>query len=83
MPGSKSMDTQQIDPYYSPLPQADIDMLAGLVRRTGFAPVLKTLADILIQSPQSNAAAQPTLSFSLGAAMAAAERVDSECPPAG
>lgn len=77
------MDIKQIKRYYSTLSQGDIDTIAEVVRRNGFMPVIAAVADILTQSPQRNASEQPALSFSLGGALASAQKVDRECPPVG
>lgn len=80
--GPQGVDSMNIVPHYSSLPQSDMDTLAALVQRVGFGPVVEALGDILIQSPQSKVAGHPSLSFCLGGAMAAARAVDWECPPA-
>lgn len=72
-----------IVPHCSSLPQSDIDVLAALVERVGFGPVVEALGDILIQSPHSRVSGHPSLSFCLGGAVVAAWAVDWECPPAG
>lgn len=77
------VETTTITPHYSALEQGDVDSLAALVRRKGFGPVIAALGDILTQGPQARAQGQPTLSFCLGGAMAAAWTVDKNCPPAG
>ena len=69
--------------YYSTLPKTDVDIIAKLIRRYGFTPVIAAVADTLTGSPQARASEQPQLSFSLGGALASAQRVDVEFPPAG
>ena len=79
----EAYEHKQIVPVYSKLSQADLNTVAELVSRMGFAPVIGALGDILTQSPQSKAAGQPKLSLRIGGALADAEEVDQEYPPAG
>lgn len=73
----------RIEGHYTTLKQDDIDTLAKLVRRSGFAPVLAAIGDILTQSEARRSPNQPGLSFCLGGSIFAAWAVDRDFPPEG
>ena len=71
----------RVEPHYSTLSQPDMDTLTKLIERIGYGPVIGGIADIFTQKVGPEASDQ--LSFYLGAAMAAGERVDDSFPPIG